>query len=124
MTTANKYRRLTLMFQSGDYARADIALTNDRIYYRFATDDTIEDGELPWGKCDFYTVSNALLTEMPAREGESPIGIESTVKVFIDNRIDNIDFSSDSTGRATDILEQVAEEFNFLRIFCSGCPRF
>ncbi len=31
------------MFAAGDIARADILLSPDRIYYRFATDDSIED---------------------------------------------------------------------------------
>lgn len=39
--------RLTVMLSVPDVGRADVAMTADKTYYRFATDDSIEDGELP-----------------------------------------------------------------------------
>ena len=38
--------RITFMLASDD-ARCDATLTPEKIYYRFLTEDSLEDGELP-----------------------------------------------------------------------------
>lgn len=40
-------QRYTLMISVRDKARADIAVSADRIYYRFATADTVDEGDIP-----------------------------------------------------------------------------
>ena len=39
-------QRYTLMISVRDKARADIAVSADRIYYRFATADTVDEGDI------------------------------------------------------------------------------
>ena len=75
-------RRLTVMMRVADVARADIALTPDRIYYRFATDDSIEDGELPASKEDFGALAARLNECAVARENECPLKQDVGLSLF------------------------------------------
>lgn len=118
MTDIDNCRRLTLMMRVADAARADIALTPERIYYRFATDETIEDGELPAAKRDFNELSKALITAASANEEDHDLSDDVKVSIFIDNRLAAIKLSENSLRRLVDELKVVAEEFAFLGGFC------
>lgn len=118
MKDAKDCGRLTIMMRVADTARADIALTPDRIYYRFATDETIEDGELPAPKEDFGELVEALVSEAGAKDGETVIGSEMKVELYLDNRVSGINFSEQSLRRMVDRLKHIAEEFAFLGGFC------
>ena len=107
------------MMGVADTARADVALTPDRIYYRFATDESIEDGELPGPKEDFGLLADELLTAATAKEGERPLTDGVKVTIFVDNRLSEIKFSEESLHRLVSRLRQVAEEFAFLGGFVS-----
>lgn len=100
-----------------DMARADIALTPERIYYRFATDESIEDGELPAAKEDFGALAAKILSSAEARADESPLGDGVKVTVFVDNRVTDIKFSEQSLKRMVSDLRNIAEEFAFLAGF-------
>lgn len=110
--------RLTLMIGVADTARADIALTPERIYYRFATDESIEDGELPAAKEDFRTLSLRLLEAAEADKDETPVPDEVKVTLFVNNRRREIAVSEKSLRRLIEELCAVADEFMFLKGFC------
>ena len=110
--------RLTLMLRVADTARADIALTPERVYYRFATEETIEDGELPAPKDDFGGLVESIVGDVEAKDGETPLGNEMKVEIFIDNRVSGVNVSEQSLRRLVNRLKCVAEEFAFLRGFC------
>ena len=110
--------RLTVMMRVADTARADIALTPERIYYRFATDDTIEDGELPAPKEDFSVLAESIVKDAEANEGETPLGDDMKVEIYVDNRVSSIKVSEQSLRRLINRLKGVAEEFAFLGGFC------
>lgn len=109
---------LTLMFCVADAARADIALTSDRIYYRFATDESIEDGELPGIKEGFDKFVSQIIADISAREGETPLADEIKVSVFLSNRATAFDLSEESLRRIVNSLKAIADEFGFLNGFC------
>lgn len=110
--------RLTLMLCVSDMARADIALTADRIYYRFATDESIEDGELPASKENFTSLAERIVSSAKGAENESVLLPEVKVNVFVDNRRRDMTVSEESLRRMVDELCGIAEEFMFLRGFC------
>ena len=110
--------RLTLMVRAADTARADIALTPDRIYYRFATDESIEDGELPGTKEEFDSFCCRLLDSVAAREAETPLADEIKLSIFTDNHTTDIKVSEQSLRRMVNELKAIADEFAFLGGFC------
>ena len=118
MSVMSDSRRLTIMMRAGDVARADMALTPERIYYRFATDESIEDGELPPAKEDFDLLSERLVAALTANGGEQNLADDMSVKIFIDNRLSDIRISEASMRRLVAELRSVAEEFAFLGGFC------
>lgn len=118
MSVMSDSRRLTIMMHAGDVARADMALTPERIYYRFATDESIEDGELPPAKEDFNLLSDRLVAALTANDGEQDLADDMSVKIFINNRLSDIRISEASMRRLVAELRSVAEEFAFLGGFC------
>ena len=118
MTELADCKRLTLMVRVADVARSDIALTPARIYYRFATDDAIEDGELPPVKEDFRTLVTRLVNAAASKDGESKLGQDVRLSVFVDNRLSDLDTSEESLRRLVGELRAVADEFAFLSGFC------
>lgn len=110
-------KRLTIMICAADTARADIALTPERTYYRFATDSSIEDGELGPVPGDFDSVTAGLVEAAAAREGEKPAAAEMRVQVFADNRLCPTPVSEESIGRLADALAALAPEFAFVQGF-------
>lgn len=118
MIDVSNCRRLTLMLKIADTYRADIALTVDRIYYRFATDESIEDGELPPSKEDFAVLAALIVNDAEAKVGEDALSEEVKVSVFVDNRIADFKISEQSLRRMVRRLRAVAEEFAFLAGFC------
>lgn len=109
-------KRVSIMLRHGDEAHASIALTPERTYYRFATDDSIEDGELA-PVADFAAVSEALAAEALPREGEDPLPGHLRMQVFVDNVLIKEKPSRRAMRRLVDILEPLAPEFAFLSIF-------
>lgn len=118
MNDRKECRRLTVMMRVADVARADIALTPDRIYYRFATDDSIEDGELPASKEDFGALAARLNECAVARENECQLKQDVGLSLFVDNRICDVKASEESLRRLVCELRRVADEFAFLAGFC------
>jgi len=103
-------KRLTLMMMVDDTARADIALTPDRTYYRFATDSSIEDGELAPVSADYA----ALAALADAREGEQPLRPDMRIQIFEDNRLSPRPVSEAGLRRLCNALAGLAPEFAFV----------
>lgn len=111
-------QRLTLMVRVDDTARADIALTPERTYYRFATDNSIEDGELAPVSSDFHTVAAQIVQAAAPCEGERPLAPDVRVQVFVDNRLDPAaGTTEEALCRLIDAVAPLAAEFAFLRAF-------
>ena len=103
-------KRLTVMLRVDDTARADIALTPDRTYYRLATDSSIEDGELAPVDADYDLLASLAAT----REDESPLRSDMLVQIFTDNRLSPAPVSEEGLGRLCDALAGLTPEFTFV----------
>ncbi|MDO4319610.1 MAG: hypothetical protein Q4C34_03445 [Bacteroidales bacterium] len=115
---SGEIKRLTMMVRIDDTARADIALTPERTYYRFATDSSIEDGELAAVQGDFATVAAAIVEAAAARDGEPALPADVKIQIFVNNRLISTPASDLSLRRVVDLLQPLAAEFTFLRGFC------
>lgn len=110
-------KRVSIMLRRGDEAHASIALTPERTYYRFATDDSIEDGELA-PVADFSRVADDIASAALPGEGEEPLPGHLRMQVFVDNVLLKEKPSRRALLRVVDILQPLAPEFAFLSIFC------
>lgn len=109
-------KKLTLMFAAGDVARADILLSPDRIYYRFATDDSIEDGQLPPYKGDFAALAADIVSSLPVGKNAADGSVKMTL--FVDNKLATNTTDRETIAKTVATLCTVADEFAFLRGFC------
>lgn len=109
-------RSVTVMVTAVDTARADILLTPERIYYRFATDSSIEDGELPPAP-DFDELAGQVVAASAPVTGETPLDSNIKLQVFVNNRVTSGAPTEQSLARVVAALEPVAAEFAFLRSF-------
>lgn len=112
-------KRLTIMVRADETARADIALTPERTYYRFATDSSIEDGELG-AIADFEQAAEKIVAEARALEGEDALPPEIKVQIFVDNRLHSDAVSEQSLRRMVGELCPLHPEFAFLRGFLNS----
>lgn len=110
-------KRLSIMFRVDDTAHAAITLTPDRSYYRFATDDSIEDGELA-AVSGFDTVAPAVAQAALPEEGDTPLGEDVKMQVFVDNVLMREKPTEQSLRRVVKLLAPLAPEFAFLDGFC------
>lgn len=110
------FPKITFMVMVADTARADIALTSERTYYRFATDTSIEDGELR--AIDNYEriVAQIVDAALP-REGETALPSDIRMQLFVNNRINAERPTEQSLDRLLDILSVLFPEFSFLQGF-------
>lgn len=108
--------RITLMMRVEDTARADLALTPDRTYYRFATDSSIEDGELAAVE-NFAAVAAEIIDDAMPREGESPLATEVRLQLFVNNRLSPEAPTEQSLRRVVRTVTPLAAEFSFLQGF-------
>lgn len=111
-------KNIIIMLRAGDEARADISLTPERVYYRFATDSSIEDGNLPAIKEDFASFIYRLMSAAEPRESETPLDKSVKFEMYVDTRVKNFAMSEESLRRLISILCEVSDEFLFLRGFC------
>lgn len=102
--------RITFMISVPDQIRADVAMTEDKTYYRFATDDSIEDGELPGLKKEFDKFTEHLL------ESFTPgIGITTDISpvkftLFVNNVVVRPAVLNRDTLRA--FISKLADKYN------------
>ena len=112
----SEVRSLTIMLLIADTARADIAIKSDRTYYRFATEASLEDGDIA-GVPDIGQLAKEVIAAIQGREGEAPLGDGMKVQIFVNNYAQAIAATEASLRRMVAVLEPVAVEFAFLRGF-------
>lgn len=108
--------KIAVMLMMEDTARADILFTPDRTYYRFATDASIEDGELK-AVGDFETLATAISLAIASGKDEKALPRDMKVQVFVDNVLQKFVASEDSMGRIIDIIVPLHAEFAFIQGF-------
>lgn len=106
-------QRITVMMRVDDTARADMAFTADRTYYRFATDSSIEDGELAPLRFDLHELVDAATP----RADETPLDAELQFRLFVNNLQTMTGTTEQALRRLVDLLADNAAEFTFLRGF-------
>lgn len=114
----NGIDRITFMLKIDDNARADVAMTSEKTYYRFATVDTLEDGELPGMGEQFATFAEKLLSTFNAGVGTT--GSIEPVKftIFVNNRVATpVILNNDTLRTFVNMLAEVHDEFGFLTGF-------
>lgn len=118
--------QITIMMMVSDVARADIVITPQRTYYRFATDCSIEDGELK-PVDDFDGVVENILGSAVVLDKEKALSEDIKVQLFVNNRLWNHKGKGNepylpteqSLARVIDCLVPLAPEFAFLSGFKS-----
>lgn len=107
------------MLSVADRARADVTLTPDKVYYRFATEDTLEDGELPGKYPDvFGSFALKLLGSFRAGVGVSASTDPVRFTLFVNNTKAIPEVLNDTTLREfINLLANAFDEFDFLRGF-------
>ena len=108
--------RITLMMRVDDTAHADIALTPDRSYYRFATDSSIEDGELG-AIADFDATAAAIVDAAMPRDAETPLPPEMRFQLFVNNRLAPEAATEQSLRRVIAAVSPLWPEFSFIEGF-------
>ena len=99
------------MIKVEDVARADIMLTPERTYYRFATDASIEDGELA-AVGDFDGVASKLIDAAMPLDNERPLPEDVKLQLFVNNRL-----SPEKPRRVINTVAPLAPEFSFVEGF-------
>ena len=111
---------ISVTFSVENTARADMMLTSSRVYYRFATIDTCEEGEMPYD--DAIETINKINISLTPSEGEAmPQDVKCTVDIsYIDGskkKYDNNNINLDSYNSIINIISRISEEFLFVRGF-------
>jgi hypothetical protein len=117
-TYNNGVDRITFMLKVEDNARADVAMTPDKTYYRFATTETLEDGELPGLGEKFCSFATDLLTSFNAGVGASAAIDPVKFTLFVNNKVAQpVILNNDTLRMFVNKLASVHDEFGFLAGF-------
>jgi len=108
--------RVTLMMKVEDTARADVAITPERTYYRFATDLSIEDGELGAVE-NFKALAAELIDAALPRDSETPLPTDIKLQLFVNNRLSPEQATEQSLRRILSVVVPISPEFSFLEGF-------
>ena len=109
-------RHISLMFKVEDQARADLAFTPQRTYYRFATVSSIEDGELTPLKNFESTIEELLIAAQP-RPGEQKLPADVRFELFLNDSPLVTEATEQSLRRVISALQPHNPEFSFLKGF-------
>lgn len=110
--------RVSFMLSVADVARADVTMTPDKTYYRFMTEDSLEDGELPGLKEEFEPLVTRALEGFKAGVGVSSPTDPVKLGLFINNRKVIPEILNNSTlARFIDVMKRAYAEFIFLEGF-------
>lgn len=104
------------MLKVDDTARADLALTPERTYYRFATDSSIEDGELKAVE-NFDVLAAEIIDAAIPLEGEQPLSSQVKLQMFVNNRLSPEKPTEQSLRRLLRVIVPLSPEFSFLEGF-------
>ncbi len=118
---ANTVTRLTFLLTDDLNIRADVSISMDKIYYRFATPDSVEDGELPI-KQDASARLIAELLESIDTAGKSEDIAPLRFKIYVNNQVHKPKSLSVKTlSNFIDTLAADHAEFTFLNAALSLC---
>lgn len=111
---------ITITFSVENTARADVMLTNSRVYYRFATIDTCEEGEMPCenGNEIISKITQSLNTtdnELMPQDVKCLVIITNNDNSKIEYKNDTI--TLDTYNSLINILSRIGDEFMFIRGF-------
>lgn len=110
--------RISFMFSVENRARADVMLSSDRTYYRFATEDSMEEGELPGNPEHFDEFARELLDVFRAGVGVNASTDPVHFTLFVNNtRVTPEVLNNDTLRRFICRMARYADEFAFLRGF-------
>lgn len=109
-------KRLTLMLSIPDKARADVMISPERVYYHFATEDAIEDGDLPGSGDRIEPVCTRILDALQTREEETELPAVK-LQLYVDNALKPCAWSRQSLLRAIEQLTTLGEPLAFMRAF-------
>lgn len=104
------------MLSIPDKARADVMISPDRVYYHFATEDAIEDGDLLGPGDRIEPVCTRILDALQTLPGEDALP-DVKLQLYVDNALKTCEWSRQSLLRATDQLTTLGEPLAFLRAF-------
>lgn len=108
--------RITFMLSLPDMARVDAALIPGKTYYRFATDDSIEDGELRPDEKLFEPLAQSLLGVFEAESDAASPGIEPLqFTLFVNNvRVTPATLTRATLRSFANLLADAHPEFGFM----------
>ena len=114
-----QYVSITATFSVEDTARADIILNASRAYYRFATTDSCEEGEIPFAQLS-ETASHII--QVLDTDSNKPMPTDVYCKITIvtneENTVyDNSNISHSAYNSLINIFARISEEFIFIRGF-------
>ena len=101
-------------------ARADVMLTSSRAYYRFATIDTCEEGDMPYENAVevFDKINQALST---TDSEPMPIDVKCIISIINKDKTktdyNNQNISLSAYNSLINILSRISDEFMFIRGF-------
>lgn len=99
-------------------ARADVMLTADRTYYRFATVDSVEDGELPGHPDTFDAFAGELLAVFNDSTSDGAPIDPVRFTIFVNStRVTPLTLNNDTLRTFIEKMARYAEEFAFMRGF-------
>ena len=108
---------VTITFSVENTARADVMLSNSRVYYRFATVDTCEEGEMPCSETE--EIIDKITQSINDGNGEPmPIDVKCIVTIIHDDgaktTFDNSSITLASYNALINILSHIGNEFMFV----------
>lgn len=111
---------VTITFSVENTARADVMLTNSRVYYRFATVDTCEEGEMPCSETEDI-IDKIADSINDGNDEPMPQDVKCVVS-FNHNDSAKTTFDNNSITLASynaiiNILSRIGDEFMFVRGF-------
>ena len=110
--------RVSFMLSVSDVARADVTMTPEKTYYRFMTEDSLEDGELPGLKDDFEPIVTKALEGFKAGVGVSSPTDPVKFNLFVNNRKVLPEILNNGTlAQFIEVMKGSYAEFSFLEGF-------
>lgn len=111
---------ISISFSAKDTARADVMLTTTRAYYRFATIDSCEEGEIPFNNAleNFSKIKQALNSsdaEPMPQDVKCAVRISDIYNTHIEYNNNNI--SQSAYNSLINITSRINDEFTFIRGF-------
>lgn len=109
---------ISITFSVENTARADVMLTSSRIYYRFATIDTCEEGDIPFN--DIELIRRIEQTIQTSDSVLMPCDVKCNITISTKNSeqmFDNNNISLTTYNSLINILSRISDEFLFIRGF-------